>query len=77
VSPAPVAPPAGGNCDLAYPDFCIPSPPPDLDCPDIAGRRFTVLRPTRTTLAAGPPGSQIMALLVLAAILVAIILSLG
>src|SRR6266536_2002013 len=24
-----------GNCDPAYPDFCIPPPPPDLDCPAI------------------------------------------
>lgn len=24
-----------GNCDPAYPDFCIPSPPPDLDCADV------------------------------------------
>jgi hypothetical protein len=31
-----------GTCDPAYPDFCIP-PPPDLDCPDIGTRGFTVL----------------------------------
>jgi cytoskeletal protein RodZ len=30
------------NCDPSYPDFCIPSPPPDLDCPDVSGKRFTV-----------------------------------
>jgi hypothetical protein len=24
----------GGNCDPSYPDDCIPSPPPDLDCGD-------------------------------------------
>jgi hypothetical protein len=30
------------NCDPSYPDFCIPPPPPDLDCPDINGTDFTV-----------------------------------
>jgi hypothetical protein len=30
------------NCDSSYPDFCIPSPPPDLNCPDISQKRFTV-----------------------------------
>lgn len=24
----------GGNCNPSYPDDCIPSPPPDLDCDD-------------------------------------------
>ena len=24
----------GRNCDPSYPDDCIPSPPPDLDCGD-------------------------------------------
>ncbi len=33
------------NCDPSYPDFCIPSPPPDLDCKDIQQKRFTVLEP--------------------------------
>jgi hypothetical protein len=33
------------NCDPAYPDFCIPPPPPDLDCGDIDGNNFTVLSP--------------------------------
>jgi micrococcal nuclease len=33
------------NCDPAYPDFCIPSPPPDLDCGDIGSNDFTVLPP--------------------------------
>jgi hypothetical protein len=38
---------SGGNgsleeeCDPSYPDFCIPSPPPDLDCADVGGP-FTV-----------------------------------
>jgi hypothetical protein len=35
----------GGNCSPAYPDFCIPPPPPDLDCDDINGQNFTVLPP--------------------------------
>jgi hypothetical protein len=38
----------GGNCSPAYPDFCIPPPPPDLNCtsPGIAGHtNFTVLPP--------------------------------
>lgn len=33
------------SCDPAYPDVCIPSPPPDLDCKDIPYRRFRVLSP--------------------------------
>lgn len=33
------------SCDLSYPDFCIASPPPDLDCGDISQKRFTVLQP--------------------------------
>ncbi|HEX6673653.1 MAG TPA: hypothetical protein VF486_01305 [Actinomycetes bacterium] len=34
-----------GACDTAYPDFCIPPPPPDLDCSDIDTGGFTVLPP--------------------------------
>lgn len=30
------------NCDASYPDFCIPPPPPNLNCPDISQKRFTV-----------------------------------
>jgi hypothetical protein len=33
------------NCDASYPDFCIPPPPPDLNCSDIAQKNFTVLQP--------------------------------
>jgi hypothetical protein len=29
------------DCDPAYPDGCLPSPPPDLDCADV-GQRVTV-----------------------------------
>lgn len=32
-------------CDPAYPDVCIPPPPPDLDCRDVPYRRFRVLPP--------------------------------
>jgi micrococcal nuclease len=32
-------------CDPAYPDACIPPPPPDLECSDIDERRFAVLPP--------------------------------
>jgi micrococcal nuclease len=34
-----------GNCDPAYPEVCIPPPPPDLDCKDITYRNFKVLPP--------------------------------
>jgi hypothetical protein len=34
-----------GDCDPAYPDFCIPPPPPDLDCRDIGVDNFTALPP--------------------------------
>lgn len=39
--------PIGVNmiCDPSYPDVCIPSPPPDLDCGDISYSRFSVLQP--------------------------------
>ena len=30
------------KCDPSYPDFCIPPPPPDLNCADIPQKRFTV-----------------------------------
>jgi micrococcal nuclease len=33
------------SCDALYPDVCIPSPPPDLDCGEISYRNFTVLPP--------------------------------
>jgi hypothetical protein len=31
------------NCHPSYPDFCIPPPPPDLDCGDFWQRNFTVI----------------------------------
>ncbi|MDQ3353532.1 MAG: thermonuclease family protein, partial [Actinomycetota bacterium] len=40
-TPAPVQGGGGGSgCDASYPDVCIPPGPPDLDCGDIAERRF-------------------------------------
>lgn len=36
---------SSGNCDLSYPDICIPSPPPDLNCGEIQHRRFRVVPP--------------------------------
>lgn len=34
-----------GFCDPAYPDFCLASPPPDLDCSEIPVNLFQVLPP--------------------------------
>jgi hypothetical protein len=45
VSAPPAGLPSGSGCDPSYPDFCIPPPPPDLDCPDIGVNNFTVLSP--------------------------------
>jgi len=33
------------DCDHSYPDACIPSAPPDLDCGDVGVRRFAVRPP--------------------------------
>lgn len=30
------------NCDPSYPDVCIASPPPDLDCKDVPYKDITV-----------------------------------
>jgi micrococcal nuclease len=38
-------PPPPGGCDPAYPGVCLPSPPPDLDCGDVAYRSFRALPP--------------------------------
>jgi micrococcal nuclease len=32
----------GQGCHSSYPDFCIPPPPPDLDCKHVSGSRFRV-----------------------------------
>lgn len=34
-----------GELSSSYPDFCIPPPPPDLNCGDIRYKNFTVLPP--------------------------------
>lgn len=36
---------AASDCSEAYPDHCIPPPPPDLDCADVPHKRFRVLYP--------------------------------
>ena len=41
----PTTRPPAQNCDPSYPDFCIPPPPPDLDCADVDGSFFTVRPP--------------------------------
>jgi micrococcal nuclease len=33
------------NCDSSYPDICIESPPPDLNCDDISVYDIRVLSP--------------------------------
>ncbi len=37
--------PAQTQCDLSYPDVCIPPYPPNLNCSDIPHRNFRVLPP--------------------------------
>lgn len=41
-APAPLQQPIA-NCDPSYPNVCIPLYPPDLDCGEIAYRRFQVI----------------------------------
>lgn len=43
--PAPTQPAQAANCSPAYPTVCIPPAPPDLDCKDVAFKKFTVLAP--------------------------------
>ena len=35
----------GESCDPSYPDICIASPPPTLNCTDIQDKKFKVLPP--------------------------------
>jgi len=42
-TPQPGQPTQSANCDPSYPTVCIPPPPPDLDCPDITYKNFTVI----------------------------------
>ncbi|MGH9998558.1 MAG: thermonuclease family protein [Nitrosopumilaceae archaeon] len=44
-SPTPSPQTNENNCDPSYPDTCIPSLPPDLDCGDIQFSNFKVLQP--------------------------------
>jgi micrococcal nuclease len=44
-TPPPPSPRPTNNCDPSYPDVCIPSPPPDLDCKDVPYENFRVLPP--------------------------------
>lgn len=37
--------PRGAECDPSYPTICLPSPPPDLDCPQIPYQDFAVVPP--------------------------------
>ncbi len=39
----PATSPPSGACHPSYPTVCIPPAPPDLDCPQIPHRRFTVV----------------------------------
>lgn len=39
----PPQPEPQGDCDPAYPDVCIPPPPPDLDCDDVSYSAFRVV----------------------------------
>ncbi len=45
VEPAMPVSPLDEGCDPAYPDVCVPSPPPDLQCSDVPFTRFRVLPP--------------------------------
>ena len=51
---------AGGqsrdNCDPSYPTICLPSPPPDLNCPQIPYNDFVVLPPDPHRLDADKDG---------------------
>jgi micrococcal nuclease len=41
----PAQPASAVGCEPSYPDVCIPPSPPDLDCDDVAYRRFAVYPP--------------------------------
>ena len=42
-----------GHCDPAYPEVCIVSPPPDVDCEDLPFNTFPVLPPDPHQLGEG------------------------
>jgi hypothetical protein len=41
----PPTPPPGVDCHPSYPDNCIKSPPPPLNCNDVSFRNFKVIEP--------------------------------
>ena len=43
-TPTPTPTPGGDDCDPSYPDTCIKSPPPKLNCADISFRNVKVNR---------------------------------
>ncbi len=45
-----------GECDPSYPTICLPSPPPDLNCPQIPYNDFVVLPPDPHRLDADKDG---------------------
>lgn len=45
-----------GECDPSYPTICLPSPPPDLDCPQIPYTDFLVVPPDSHRLDADEDG---------------------
>lgn len=45
-----------GECDPSYPTICLPSPPPDLNCPQIPYNDFPVLPPDPHRLDADEDG---------------------
>jgi hypothetical protein len=44
-SPTPTITAPASQCSPAYPDVCIPPPPPDLNCGDVEFKNFKVLPP--------------------------------
>ncbi|MFB5631373.1 MAG: thermonuclease family protein [Nitrosopumilaceae archaeon] len=42
-APLEIKKPIPQSCDPSYPDVCIASPPPDLDCKDIPYKKFKVI----------------------------------
>ncbi|MEP0858857.1 hypothetical protein NDI34_22930, partial [Trichocoleus sp. DQ-U1] len=44
-SPTPTITAQAGQCSPAYPNVCIPPPPPDLNCGDVEFKNFQVLPP--------------------------------
>lgn len=49
-----------GRCDPAYPEFCIVSPPPDVECEDLPFNTFRVLPPDPHQLGEGGFGCRML-----------------